>query len=187
MTKSITDIINDVLDVEGGRYTDDPTDHGGPTKWGITLHELSVVRDKTCTAEDVKALSRSEAHRILVRRYYTRPHFNEVAKQSMSVAAELVDTGVNMGVGEAGQFLQRALNVFNNDGKRYKNIAVDGVIGDVTLAALHAYLSGRPQRGEHVLLEALNTLQGSRYISICEHDETQERFAFGWFYNRVKI
>jgi len=186
-TKVVDQIIDGILQREGARYTDNPADHGGPTKWGITLHELSAVRGHACSATDVKALTRAEAFGILKSRYYVRPGFQDVAAQSEPIAAELTDTGVNMGVGIAGRFLQRSLNLFNRDGKAYKDIAVDGAVGQITLGALHAYLASRPKDGVHVMLEALNVLQGERYFRICEADPVQEKFAFGWFRERVSI
>jgi lysozyme family protein len=50
------------------------------------------------------------------------------------VAAEVFDTGVNMGPKQAIIFLQVALNVLNQQGKQYQDITVDGAIGPRTLA-----------------------------------------------------
>ncbi len=41
--KSIAQIINGILDVEGGDYTNDPADSGGETKWGWTKKALRAM------------------------------------------------------------------------------------------------------------------------------------------------
>ena len=104
------------------------------------------------------------------------------------IAEELLDTGVNCGTGFAKPTLQRALNLLNNQGKGgWPDLAVDGVYGPVTLAALKTLLVKRGKEGEKTLLKVLNILQGNRYIEICERNPSQEQFFFGWIANRVVI
>ena len=93
---------------------------------------------------------------------------------------------MNCGVAFAKPLLQRALNLLNNQGKvGWPDLELDGIYGPATLNALKSYLSKRGKEGEHVLLKVLNTLQGSRYIQICERNPSQEQFFFGWISNRV--
>ena len=87
--------------------------------------------------------------------------------------------------GEPGQWLQRALNVFNRGATIYPDMTVDGRIGPMTIAALKAYLITRGGEGERVMLAALNSLQGARFIAIAESNPSQEAFEYGWFLNRV--
>jgi hypothetical protein len=56
----------------------------------------------------------------------------------------------------------------------------------MTIAALREYLSKRgPADGAKVLLRALNALQGAFYIGLAESRPKDERFVYGWFFNRV--
>ena len=72
----------------------------------------------------------SEAAAIYRRLYWLRPRFDEIAKRSARIAAELFDTGVNMGPAVAATFLQRALTALNRNGRDYPDLVPDGRIGD---------------------------------------------------------
>lgn len=174
------DYINDLIRREGG-YTNHPADRGGPTCWGITEQ---VARAYGYIGE-IEAMPQSVARTIYLDKYWTAPRFDQVAEICPAVAEELLDTGVNMGQGTAATFLQRALNVLNREGRLYPDIAVDGGIGKMTLAALNAYLKARGKDGETVILRALNAQQGARYIELAEKRPNQEEFVHGWFLNRV--
>lgn len=179
MTKD--EIFSSILGKEGG-YVNNPADKGGPTNWGITQ---AVARAHGYTG-DMKDLTRQQALNILESDYWEGPRFNQVSDVSNAIAVELADTGVNMGPSVAAKFLQRALNVFNNQGKLYPDIVADGQIGPRTITALQSFLSARSRDGEKVMLKALNSLQGARYIELAEARPVNETFAYGWF-ERVEI
>jgi lysozyme family protein len=128
----------------------------------------------------MRDLPREQAFEIYRRQYVTAPGFDELAKHSAAVAAELVDTGVNMGPKVASTFLQRALNGLNNGGRDYGDLLVDGVCGPGTIAALRAYLAKRGSVGEARLLALVNALQGERYLSLAEGRSANEAFMYGW-------
>lgn len=174
------EIIAGLIDREGG-YCNDKNDLGGATCWGITE---KVARENGYKG-DMKTMPRSVAEAIYLDRYYISPGFASLESLSPAVAEELTDTGVNMGVETAGRFLQRALNVLNSQGVFYADLKADGKIGAATYAALKAFLAKRGKDGEKVLLKALNCLQGSRYIELCEAREQNESFVYGWLANRV--
>jgi lysozyme family protein len=92
---------------------------------------------------------------------------------------------VNQGVAAAATYLQRVLNALNQAGKLYPDLAVDGSIGRITVAALHEYLARRGQDGERVMLRALNSLQGACYIALAERRQKDEAYVYGWLLNRV--
>jgi lysozyme family protein len=127
------------------------------------------------------------ARQIYRRRYIVEPGFDLVAQVDAAIAAELIDTGVNIGPARAGEMLQRALNVFNQQGSRYADVFVDGRIGPVTVDALRAFLRWRGHQGQLALLNALNCLQGARYIEIAENNPSQEAFVFGWMVHRIGL
>ena len=171
-----------VLGLEGD-FSDDPSDSGGATRYGITEH---VARSNGYTG-DMRELPLETAKKIYRREYWDRLSLDAVALLSSRIAEELFDTAVNCGQGVAGQWLQRSLNVLNRQGKDYPDLLVDGDIGKRTVEALGAYLGHRGQRGELVLLRALNALQGAHYIGLAEKRQKDERFVNGWFLNRVVI
>lgn len=180
MTASINALLEDLLRKEGG-YVDHPDDRGGPTNFGITE---SVAR-AAGWAGSMRDLPRDFALAIYRRRYWSAPGFEAVAAIAPAIAAELFDTGVNMGPGVAIAFLQRSLNALNRQGRDWADLAVDRSIGPATLAALRRLLAVRGAAAEGVLLKALNALQGARYIELAESRAANESFLFGWLDARV--
>lgn len=170
-----------VFGIEGD-FSDDKDDKGGATRFGITervarAHGYEGPMDK---------LPVDIARAIYRQAYWDIQKLDHVADLSYPIALELFDTGVNMGVGVAGSFLQRALNALNDRQSIYADMTVDGLVGMVTVSALRSYLQARSTDGEAIMLRALNALQGARYIGIAEGDESQEKWVYGWFRQRVK-
>jgi lysozyme family protein len=134
----------------------------------------------------MRDLPRDEAAAIYKRLYWLRPKFDQVAKRSQAIAAELFDTGVNMGPAVAATFLQRALSALNRNRKDYPDLVPDGRIGAATLAALDKFFELRGKAsGESVLLRALDALQGERYLRLAERRPANEAFLYGWLANRI--
>jgi len=174
-------LIEGLLEREGG-YVNHPADKGGPTCFGIT----EAVARAHGYAGSMKQLPRPDAMQIYRRLYWLRPRFDDVAKRSARLAAELFDTGANMGPAVATTFLQRALTALNRNGGDYPDLVPDGRIGEQTLAALDAFLGQRGRAGgETVLLRALEALQGERYLRLAERRPANEAFLYGWLANRI--
>jgi lysozyme family protein len=177
----IEDIIDEVLRAEGG-YVNDPADAGGETNWGITIGTARAAGYKG----PMRALPRETAREIYRRRYVVEPGFAAIVPLSAAIAAELVDTGVNMGPGTAARFLQRALNAANRQGRDWGDVPVDGVCGSGTVQALRAAMLKRGKvDGERVILRTLNALQGARYVELTEMRGANEQFFWGWIDKRV--
>ena len=185
MALTVDEVLAEVVRREGG-FVNHPADRGGPTKFGITQVTLGKYRGRLASLEDVRALTREEALAIYRARFVEAPGFDRLQVLAPLVAAELVDTGVNMGPEVAGTFLQRCLNALNLEERLFPDLEVDGRCGPVTRTALAAYLERRrSEQGEAVLVRALNALQGCRYIEIAESRPSQEAFLFGWLRHRV--
>jgi lysozyme family protein len=177
----VDELIEAVVDREGG-YVDHPADKGGPTCFGIT----QAVARANGYAGPMQQLPREAASSIYQRLYWLRPGLDEVAKRSARLAAELFDTGVNMGPAVAITFLQRALTALNRSGKDYPDLTPDGRVGPTTLGALDSFLRVRGKAcGETVLLRALEALQGERYLRLAERRPANEAFLYGWLANRI--
>lgn len=167
--------------VEGPKFTDDPRDRGGATKYGITQRALASFRGRAVTVADVQALTRDEALAAYRDDYVTLPGFDKLAEISMPVAIECIDTGVNMGPQIASVLLQRCLNTLG------ATLRVDGACGTSTRQALQSVLRTHGELAEPILLKMLNCEQGARYISIAESDPKQKAFVFGWFRQRIQL
>lgn len=182
MTSRVDEIIQSVIDVEGG-YVNNPSDRGGETNYGITL---AVARANGYHGA-MRNMPREFAEQVYRERYINKPKFDLVLAQSEAIALEMIDTGVNMGPHRAAEFLQRWLNGFNVAGSGYQDLFVDGLLGKLSLDALRVYLKKRGREGEDVLLRALNCTQGSRYLTITENNKSQRTFLYGWMRARVVI
>ena len=177
----IDQLIEALIEREGG-YANHPADRGGPTRFGITE---AVARAHGYRGA-MSGLPQDEAAAIYRRLYWLRPRFDQVAARAPRIAAELFDTGANMGPAVAATFLQRALTALNRNGKDYPDLVPDGRVGPATLAALDGFLDARGKRGgETVLLRALEALQGERYLRLAEKRPANEAFLYGWLANRI--
>ena len=167
---------------EGG-YANDKADSGGETWKGIARNKnpkwagWSVVDEYREKSGFPDNLNSAPGLQELVLLFYKKEFWDPLNLDSVNdqpIANEMFDTGVNMGQGIAATFLQRAINIANRAGKDYADIKVDGAIGGKTVEVLNT------SADQKLILKLLNILQGSRYISICENNPTQERFLRSW-------
>lgn len=171
---------------EGG-YVDDPTDRGGETYRGISrVHHPSWSGWRKIDAYKGRPgfpamLNEDRPLQNSVKSFYKRKYWDRFLGDQVpdqQAANELYDTGVNMGIRRAVRFLQNALNQLNRNQRNYKDLVVDGWLGQGTLEVLKQYL--RLDRKSDFLLKMMNIQQGARYIEIMENDPSQEKYARGW-------
>lgn len=177
---AIRRILFGLIEREGG-FVDHPDDPGGATRWGITER---VARQEGYLGP-MAEFPRDLAYGIYERRYWRDTGFHLLAEHSMAIAAELLDSGVNLGPHWPATWLQRWLNAFNRRQKDYPDLKVDGKVGFRTAGALGAYLG---RRSEAVLLRALNCSQGVYYLDLVENPARggrDESFIYGWLARRV--
>lgn len=96
-----------VLADEGG-YSNDAADPGGPTKYGITIHDVRLYLHPDASAADVKALTVTEAMDIY-RKHYANP--TKYDDQLAGVDYAVLDYAINSGTGRAGKVLRRLVNL----------------------------------------------------------------------------
>ena len=181
MAPRVAGLIDGIIRREGG-FVDHPDDPGGATCWGITER----VARRNGYQGAMRDMPKAFARQVYVRQYIEAPRFDDVYDIAPLLAEEMIDTGVNCGIGVPGKFLQQALNAFNQQATVYRDIAVDGIIGQNTLAMLEAYLEYRAREdGERVMLKALDCLQGARYLELAERNQRFESFVFGWMAHRI--
>jgi len=124
MTASTYDeALRRVLAHEGG-YTSHPSDPGGPTNWGITIHDARAYWRPNATAADVQAMPLMVAQEIYRTKYAAPLRYNDLPA---GVDFAVLDYGINSGIGRAAKVLQRLVGV-----------EVDGGIGEQTLACTRA-------------------------------------------------
>lgn len=108
-----------------GPYSNHPADSGGPTRYGITIHDLRRWRkDKTLDAADVKAMPEDEVYAI-----YKKWYWDAVSADVLPSGLDyfMFDSGLLSGTQTAIKWLQRAVGT-----------KPDGKIGPKTLEAVRA-------------------------------------------------
>lgn len=175
-------IIDEVIRVEGG-YVNNPNDRGGETKYGITRTTAESFRQlwpKHGFGGNMRDLPRSLAVEIYRLSYWDRNRCDQLASFHPLLAFHVFDMAVNGGSGLIGKQLQRVLNTLNRGAKDYRDIVVDGAIGNGTLDALLAYANRNGRKGVANLVTILVMMQGEFYISITEKRPANEVFTNGW-------
>lgn len=104
--QSWDEAVRRVLADEGG-YTHHPSDPGGPTNWGITIHDARRHWKRHATAADVRAMPETVARQIYWKEYWMALRCNDLPA---GVDYAVFDYGVNSGIGRAGKVLRRVLH-----------------------------------------------------------------------------
>ena len=117
MSLTFIQIFNRLIGHEGG-YVNDPRDPGGETNWGITKRTAQANGYQG----SIRAMTREKAYKIYYSAFWLR---YQCDKMPEAVAFQFFDAAVNHGLGNASRMLQRAVNV-----------ADDGIIGNMTIAAI---------------------------------------------------
>ena len=160
-----------VVGIEGG-YVNDPADSGGETCWGITI---ATARAAGYTGP-MKNLPINVAKAIYQANYWDKLKLTQIAQRSETLALELFESGVNVGVNKVATWLQIGLNLLG------ASIAADGQIGPGTLSAFNSI----QPRDLNTLLKLMNIQQGAHYIAIAQNNPTQRKFIRGWL-TRVQL
>lgn len=146
-----------LLALEGTRFTDDPHDNGGATRWGITLAALRTHRgDPSLTAEDVRALTVADAREVYLANYWRE--WMDDPDVPEYIAAWVFLNGVNEGIGTATKQAQRACGA-----------KPDGKVGPETMTAFDCV------EPDKFLVEA-GILRDVRDRTLADY----QRFQAGW-------
>jgi len=193
------DAFRHLMDAEGSsRFTDDPVDPGGATKWGISLRFLAAEgafdadgdgradfdldMDGDIDGADIRALTEADA-KVIYLRCFWQPLAADRLPRPLGEA--LFDQAVNGGRSAASKLLQRAVNTCIMTAQRagtsngQPRIAVDGAIGPGTLQAV-GWVLHHPQLGMPAMIATLRDAAKERYRAIVRANPSQQRFLKGW-------
>lgn len=166
---NIDNLIPHILKWEGGsKYTNDPLDRGGATKYGITFNTListhyDTNHDGKVNVDDVKSLQLDDFKKILKSQYWDKWQADKINNQS--IANLLVDW--LWGSGKWGIIIPQ----------RLLNVPADGVVGMKTINALN----GAIQK------DIYNKVWQARkefYEKIVKNNPSQSKWLRGWL-NRL--
>jgi len=159
---------------KGKEYTNHPKDKGGPTKYGIT----EKVARKEGYEGYMKDLPLDFAKIIYKKKYWNNWRLGEIVCQE--IADQLFQAAVNQGVPLWKKYLQRTCNMLSI--YDVGTIAVDGVIGPITINALNTIILNH---GYIALSHVIYVKQDDRYDKIVERSPSQKWARKGWK-NRTK-
>src|SRR6185369_11351006 len=130
---TISLFIDKLLTWEGGeKYTNDPQDPDGPTKYGITLATWKIKgshpnkdNDRDIDADDIKLLTKQDFLEVLKKNFWD--HCKADLIKNQSIAEYIVDWTYNAG-NVAAKAVQRILGLVE-----------DGQIGPKTIEAINSH------------------------------------------------
>ena len=169
-----------VLNVEGG-YSDHPSDKGGKTNYGITEGTLNAAyKAGLVKHNDIKQITAEEAKTIYKVNYWDKCKCDDLPKP---LDLYVFDTAVNCGVGTSAKFLQEVINKVVGA----NILAVDGIVGAMTIGAVEGWLSRYKADCTFPVLFLCNLFMDRRlqyYSNIVAKNGSQIVFLRGWL-NRV--
>jgi lysozyme family protein len=108
---------------ESGRFTNDPLDFGGATKWGVTQRLYSRFLGRPATLEEMKTLTFDRACEVMREMFLIRTGLWQLTDWRLKLVT--VDASINFGEDDSIPWLQKAVGA-----------APDGHLGTITLAAV---------------------------------------------------
>lgn len=155
------DAIDFVLKNEGG-LSDNPSDKGGKTYYGISSSFLQLVQWSNWE----KGITKEDAIKIYEKYFWDEHFLNEI--ESQRLATKIFDLVVNMGSKNAFTLIQRAANIL------LKNILIeDGIFGYKTLSAINSL-------DADILIENIKLAQSRYYQAVVLSNPSQKIFLAGW-------
>jgi len=113
MNSNLTTALGYITGDEGPELNISPDEPGGASKWGVTLTDLSEVRGKVCTVDDVASLTQDDASQIYATRFAVPIHFDELPS---GVDYRMLDCAVTLGITGAIEALQMCLAMWPTTG-----------------------------------------------------------------------
>lgn len=163
-------------DTDGG-YTNDPDDPGGETNWGWTESTLKAHGIKT-HPRDLTFQQAFDHYRVI---FWVRSGAEAIYPHHPWLARTIFNYGVHAGYSKAAKHLQTLLNIHNNQGTRWPDLVVDGLVGGRTVQAVNVYMQLRKGSvGEDVLFTDYAIMMGAHYQRLAIANPKMEKFSYGW-------
>ena len=163
---------------EGG-WSNDPTDRGGATNYGISLRFLKglpkfigdIDHDGDVDVDDIKSLTPDKAKELYYSQFWVPLNVENLRHPWVQI--KVFDMAVNMGNKRSITLLQRGFNLSSP----IFHLKVDGALGPKSIAAMNA------ANGEN-LLKRFQEECIKFYEAIVRNDASQSKYIKGWK-NRV--
>lgn len=184
-----------LIGTEGG-YVNDRKDHGGATKYGVSLRflkaegafdddgdglaEFDLDMDGDIDGQDIRKLTLADANALYAKFFWNKLDADALPRP---LGEMVFDQAVNGGLVAAKKLLQAALNRclanVTTASDRPLLLHVDGQLGEATRAAIDWVLA-RPSLGMPALIIAYRHAAEDRYRAIAARNPSQIRFLNGW-------
>lgn len=196
---SFNTVYNQVVQHEGV-YSNDSNDTGGETVYGVSRNNFpkwsgwrivdAYKKDLGVSSKEFKkALEQDIELHAEVQSWYKENFWDKFdldQVQDYSLAYEIFDQAVNLGVGRATRHIQQAINALNYQYVFGSDLVVDGLIGPNTRMKLKDV--GNNAKYTDVLRKALDGLQVAHYINLgnsTSGKSNYRKYTRGWLLNRV--
>lgn len=177
-----------------GEYSNDPDDKGGETYAGISrvyfpnwqgwqiIDEIKASISPSKSALFGKACNENLSLCSLVKTWYRHEWWDKLmlVEFEQSVADEIFEEAVNLGMSGCGKKLQTVCNAFNRGpygNQFFSDLKIDGAIGPKTIRALKIILRYCIAKN---IVHALNCMQGAHYLEVAAKNSSQRKFIAGW-------
>ena len=176
-----------VMGIEGN-YANDPDDNGGETYCGISRRAhpdwkgWQIIDIAKKLKNFPESLYNNTGLKNEVKELYQQKYWNAIdgERWPLKLSTILFDIAVNCGVNTAIEYLQKTINLLNNNQKYYADIVVDSIYGSTTGSMLSVCQKTRPC---NLICTVLRSYQAKHYIEIMEKQPSKEKYV-GWF-NRL--
>jgi lysozyme family protein len=120
--------------MQEGYYSNDPSDPGGATKYGISLRFLKSIGEfdgdidgnGDIDIDDIKKMSKKQAVEIYKKYWWEKYEYNRIISQG--IATKVLSISINMGHIQAHKCTQRAVRAAIGH-----KINEDGILGKITI------------------------------------------------------
>lgn len=166
MTPRFEKAFSEIIQTEGG-FVNDPDDHGGATKYGVTIDTLSDFIGHKATVADVQDMDLQTAKEIYFAFYWQPLLLDKITDEKISFF--LFDQTVNRGKRHVIEDVQKIVGA-----------KVDGIMGPVTIAAINTH------EPKSLLMQIVKVAQLA-YASIANSNPKQVKFLTGWIKRTQKF
>lgn len=165
----INKLVKKILKWEGGaKYTNNPIDKGGPTKYGITLDTWKNVGydkngDGTINSKDIKLLTEKDFQIVLKKNFWDKWKGDMIKNQSLAnLVVDWLWCSGKWGI----IYPQRALG-----------IKADGIVGNKTISSLN-------NANQEAIFKKIWNMRKTFFLNIVKKNPCQKVFIKGWL-NRL--